>query len=96
MVGVFLNEESPLRVVGSVLMDINEERVAGKKIFDHAEGMIRQEDGAQINYRKSETLPKTTDPSAFIGNSSRCSLDESRLRGFESTSFYLLLILEFV
>jgi hypothetical protein len=28
-----------------------------KKVFDHAEGMIRQGDRAQANYRKSETLP---------------------------------------
>jgi hypothetical protein len=28
-----------------------------QKVFDHGEGMIRQGDGAQANYRRSETLP---------------------------------------
>jgi len=30
-----------------------------QKVFDPAEGMIRQRDRAQANYRKSETLPPT-------------------------------------
>ncbi|HBH12560.1 MAG TPA: hypothetical protein DDX29_05560 [Clostridiales bacterium] len=54
-VGVFPNEESLLRLVGSILMGINEEWVT-RKVFDHAEGMIRQRDRAQANYRRSETL----------------------------------------
>jgi len=29
-----------------------------QKVFDHGEGMIRQGDRAQANYRRSETLPK--------------------------------------
>ena len=37
-------------------MDINEEGHR-QKVFDHGEGMIRQGDGAQANYRRSETLP---------------------------------------
>ena len=55
--GVFPNEESLLRLVGSILMDINEEWVTGRRLFDHGEGMIRQGDRAQTNYRRSETLP---------------------------------------
>jgi len=31
--------------------------IIGKKVFDDGEGMIRQEDRAKANYRKSETLP---------------------------------------
>jgi hypothetical protein len=31
-----------------------------QKIFDPGEGMIRQGDGAQANYRKSETLPSVS------------------------------------
>jgi hypothetical protein len=29
-----------------------------QKVFDHGEGMIKQGDGAQANYRRSETLPR--------------------------------------
>ena len=36
---------------------ICEQRPAECGVFDHAEGMIRQGDRAQANYRKSETLP---------------------------------------
>jgi len=28
-----------------------------QKVFNHGEGMIRQGDRAQTNYRRSETLP---------------------------------------
>jgi len=28
-----------------------------QKVFDHGEGMIRQGDRVQTNYRRSETLP---------------------------------------
>ena len=56
VVGVFPNEESPLRLVGSILMDINEEWVTGRRYLA-MEGMIRQGDRAQTNYRRSETLP---------------------------------------
>jgi hypothetical protein len=30
-----------------------------QKVFDHGEGMIKQGDRAQANYRRSETLPGT-------------------------------------
>ena len=36
---------------------ITYEKRPAKSGFDHAEGMIRQGDRAQANYRKSETLP---------------------------------------
>ena len=44
--GVFPNEESLLRLVGSILMDVNEEWVTGKKYLQMHE------------YRKYETLPR--------------------------------------
>jgi len=61
VVGVFHSEESLLRLVGSILMDINEEGVR-QKIFADGRRMIRQGYRAQRFYRKSETLPqkKTT------------------------------------
>ena len=34
VVGAFPNEESLLRLAGSILMEINEEWVTGRKIFD--------------------------------------------------------------
>ncbi len=46
VVGVFPNEESLLRLVGSILMDVNEEWVTGKKYLQMHE------------YRKYETLPR--------------------------------------
>jgi hypothetical protein len=55
--GVFPNEESLIRLVRSILMDVNEEWVTGRKYFDDGEGMIRQGDRTQTNYRISETLP---------------------------------------
>jgi hypothetical protein len=38
-----------------------------QKVFDHREGMIRQGDRAQANYRRSETLPLPS------GSSQECS-----------------------
>ncbi|MBP2144563.1 hypothetical protein J2129_000017 [Methanofollis sp. W23] len=56
VVGAFPNENSLLRLAGSILMDINEEWVTGRRYFDDGEGMIKQGDRDQTNYRRSETL----------------------------------------
>jgi hypothetical protein len=43
-----------MRLVGFILIDINEGRVA--EVFGDKGGVIRQGNGAQANYRNSETL----------------------------------------
>jgi len=52
--GVFPNEESLLRLVGSILMDVNEDWVTGRRYLTLEE---ERSDRAQTNYRRSETLP---------------------------------------
>ena len=57
VVGVFPNEESLLLLVGSILMDVNEDWVTGRRYLTMEEERPDKEDRAQTNYRRSEMLP---------------------------------------